>query len=208
MPAATKPQIYTLIPKVMADIGVIGKDRDNNYQNYKFRGIDDVYNAVSPAMVKHGIFVVPEVLSVTEEHVSTSTGKSSFSVRMDVKHTFYAPDGSSVAATTRGEAMDPGDRATSQAHTDAYKQAVFKVFCIPTEGAAADPENESHERGPAPQTVDQAKAALLSAVRKAYREQDGAARRRILAANNGKRIASMEEVQAVRNQLLAPAEVA
>jgi len=149
MTTTAKDNIYTLIPKVMAEIGSIGKDQKNSFQGYNFRGIDDVYNAVAPALVKYGVFVVPEVIEVHEEHVETIKGKASFSVRMTVKHTFYAPDGSSVSATTRGEAMDTGDRATSKSHTDAYKQAIFKTFCIPTE-SATDPERDTHERAAAP----------------------------------------------------------
>ena len=30
---------------VMEDIGTVGKNRDNTFDNYKFRGIDDIYNA-------------------------------------------------------------------------------------------------------------------------------------------------------------------
>lgn len=97
-------------------------------------------------MIEHGVFIVPEVVEGSARDVKTSTGKPSFSVRVRVKHMFYAADGSHVDAVTAGEAMDSGDRATAKALTDAYKAAVFKVFCIPVDGDT-DPEATSHELG-------------------------------------------------------------
>ena len=38
-------KIFKAISGVMSDIGSISKDRLNDKQKYKFRGIDDVYNA-------------------------------------------------------------------------------------------------------------------------------------------------------------------
>jgi hypothetical protein len=51
-----------------------------------------------------------------------------------VKHTFFAPDGSNVCATTVGEAMDAGDKASNKAMSAAMKYALIQVLCIPTEG--------------------------------------------------------------------------
>ena len=39
-------KIYKAILGVMADVGHIGKDRFNDQQKYKFRGIDQIYNAL------------------------------------------------------------------------------------------------------------------------------------------------------------------
>ena len=57
--------IYKAIGEVMKDVGAVGKDSKNPQQGYRYRGIDAVMNALQPAMIKHGIFVVP---SVMEEH--------------------------------------------------------------------------------------------------------------------------------------------
>lgn len=57
-----QPRIYKAISEVMADIGAVGKNQRNQQQGFMFRGIDAVMNAINPALIKHHIFVVPEVL--------------------------------------------------------------------------------------------------------------------------------------------------
>jgi len=140
-PPPDTPLIYSLMSRVMADIGAVGKNQTNAFDKYKFRGIDDVYNAVQPAMVKHGVFCVPDVIEQHVNQVQTSQGKPAMQVILRVKHTFYAPDGSSVSAITLGEAMDRGDKAGNKAMSAAFKYALFETFCIPTE---EDKDTENH----------------------------------------------------------------
>ena len=54
--------IYQSISAIIDDIGAVGKDRVNNGQGWKFRGIDDVMNAIHPLLAKHKVFVVPQEL--------------------------------------------------------------------------------------------------------------------------------------------------
>ena len=44
--------IHTSISKIMSEIGAIGKDQTNKQQGFKYRGIDDVMNALQPARKK------------------------------------------------------------------------------------------------------------------------------------------------------------
>ena len=60
-------QIYAAISAAMADISAIGKDKYNQQQGFKFRGIDDVMNALKPILTKNKIFTVPQVLEQTRE---------------------------------------------------------------------------------------------------------------------------------------------
>lgn len=136
--------IYKAISKTMQDVGVVGKDDFNQMQKFKFRGIDAVMNALNPAMIKNGIFVVPQVLEQTrEDRVSTKGANLIYSI-CRIKYTFYAEDGSFVEAITVGEGMDSGDKATNKAMAIAFKYACFQVFCIPTE-EMKDPDAECHE---------------------------------------------------------------
>jgi hypothetical protein len=139
--------IYELIPKVMQDIGAIGKGRKNQQQNYAFRGIDDMYNAVQPVLVKHGVFVCPAVIEQAREERQTKSGGNLIYTILTVKHTFFAPDGSFVEVITVGEAMDSGDKSANKAMSAAMKYALIEVFSIPTEGDN-DTENTSHETTP------------------------------------------------------------
>lgn len=131
-----KPQIYTLLSKVMGDIGAVGKDSQNVQQGYKFRGIDAMLNAAHPALVKHGVFCCPEIQSVDSQErvVTNSQGKQTNYIRVAItmRYTFWAPDGSSVSVVTAGEGLDTSDKATNKAMSAAMKYALIQLFSIPT----------------------------------------------------------------------------
>ena len=131
----------------MTDIGAVGKTSKNAQQGFMFRGIDAVMNALSPALIKNKVFVVPEILEQTREERQTSKGGNLIYSVCKIKYTFYAEDGSSLSATVIGEGMDSGDKATNKAMSIAFKYACFQVFCIPTE-EMADPDAECHEVAP------------------------------------------------------------
>jgi len=136
--------IYEAINAVMSDIGAIGKDSRNQMQGFNFRGIDAVMNALSPALIKNHIFIVPEVLEQTREERTSTKGSALIYSVCRVKYTFYAEDGSSISAVVIGEGMDSGDKATNKAMSIAFKYACFQVFCIPTK-EMADPDADTHE---------------------------------------------------------------
>ena len=59
-------KVYKAINAVQTELSTIGitKDRTNlQGSGYKFRGIDDVYNAISPLLAKHGLCILPRVLT-------------------------------------------------------------------------------------------------------------------------------------------------
>lgn len=136
------PEIYEAIPKIMADMEAVGKNGYNSQQKFRFRGIDDVMNAINPVLVKHHVFTVPEVLEQTREHRTTASGGQLNYSLLKMRFSFYAPDGSHVDAVTLGEGMDSGDKASNKAMAIAYKYALFQVFCIPTEDMT-DPDSET-----------------------------------------------------------------
>ena len=136
--------ICKAISATMADLGAIGKNTRNAQQGFMYRGIDAVMNALQPAMLKNGIFVVPEVLEQTREERQTSKGATLIYSILRVKFTFFADDGSNVSAVVIGEGMDSGDKASNKAMSVAFKYACFQVFCIPTE-EMKDPDAECHE---------------------------------------------------------------
>ena len=127
--------IYEAIPKVIADVGAVEKDKVNRQQGFKYRSVDDVFNALNPALAKNGVFIVPLILQRECTEVGkTSKGATIVKVMLKVKFTFYASDGSHIETIIYGEAMDMGDKGTNKAMSIAYKYACFQVFCIPTEG--------------------------------------------------------------------------
>lgn len=139
-------QIYACISAVMAEIGAVGKDGKNSDQGYKFRGIDQFYNAAHPALVKFGVFCVPQVQTYESTERLTQSGKPSLRVVMRVAHRFYAPDGSSIEVITMGEGIDSSDKATNKAMSAAMKYAFMELFCVPTE-ELVDGDKDSPEAG-------------------------------------------------------------
>ena len=129
--------VYKAINAVQAELSKegIGKDRQNIQQGYKFRGIDDVYNALAPILAKVGLCILPRVTSREVVERVNAKGTALFYVTVGMEFDFVcAEDGSKHTVTTYGEAMDSGDKATNKAMSAAYKYACMQAFSIPTEG--------------------------------------------------------------------------
>lgn len=153
--------IYESITKIMEEVPAIGKNQVNTQQKFKFRGIDDVMNALQPLLSKHKVFIVPEILEQTREERSTKTGGNLIYSICKIKYKFYAEDGTFIEATTIGEGMDSGDKATNKAMAIAMKYALFQVFCIPTE-EMKDPDSETPEESkPKEQTINEEELDML-----------------------------------------------
>lgn len=151
-----EPMIYKAMLGVMSDIGAISKDKETDgyggVRKYKFRGIDQVYNALQPALVKNRVFPAPCVEKEERQERTNNKGTVIFYSRLTVTYKFYAEDGSYVEATVVGEGMDTGDKATNKAMSAAYKYACFQVFCIPTD-EMIDSEKDSYEVTPSAHKV-------------------------------------------------------
>lgn len=134
------PLIYKKISAVMTEITAIGKDRTNQQQGFKFRGIDDVYNELHDIMAKHGVFTVPTILDRKYRELQTSKGGVSIERILTIQYRFFCEDGSFVDTVVDGEARDSGDKTTSKCMAIAHKYALLQIFCIATE--------DSKEEGP------------------------------------------------------------
>lgn len=162
-------KVYQAIGKVSADMAATGiaKGRKNEQQGYKFRGIDEVFNALAPSLVKNGLVILPRMVGRTVTERTTQKGGVLFYVVVDAEFDFVATeDGSKHTVKTFGEAMDSGDKATNKAMSAAYKYAAFQAFCIPTEGDN-DADATTHEvSAVAPEGYAQFIADLRAAAKK------------------------------------------
>ena len=140
--------IFQSIAGVMNEIGAVGKNDKNQQQGFKYRGIDAVMNALSPALQKYKVFIVPEVIDQERDERTNKQGTTLLYARLKVKYTFYAEDGTNVSAVVIGEGMDTGDKASNKAMSIAFKYAAFQTFCIPTEEMMDDPDKDYHEVNP------------------------------------------------------------
>jgi hypothetical protein len=139
--------IYESINAIMKHVPSIGKDHKNQQQGYKFRGIDDMYNALNPLLAEYGVFATSEVLNAEREERQAKSGGTLLYSILTVKFNFYATDGTFVTSVMIGEAMDNADKASNKAMSTAFKYALMQLFCIPTEDVK-DTEYVTHEVTP------------------------------------------------------------
>src|ERR1700730_11673742 len=101
-----KQLIHGAIIKVMQEVEPIAKGRTNTQQNYKFRGVDELMNAISPILSKYGVFpTVQAVTDVSSENVTSKSGGQGWRLVRRYTFRFYAEDGSFVDTTADGEAI-------------------------------------------------------------------------------------------------------
>jgi hypothetical protein len=140
--------VYQAINAVQSELAKTGisKDRKNTQgSGYMFRGIDDVYNTLSPMLSRQGLCILPRMISRSCVERTSKSGGALFYVTVEAEFDFVcAEDGSKHIVRTFGEAMDSGDKATNKAMSAAYKYAAFQAFAIPTE-ADNDADATTHE---------------------------------------------------------------
>lgn len=122
---------------IQKDVEPIRKEQENLHQKFKFRGVDDVYNALSGVFVKHEVIILPTVLNYDHEVIrkTDKDGGEKVTLRANViiKYVFLAKDGSTIDTISCGEGVDYGDYATAIANSNALKQCLLQMFLIPTE---------------------------------------------------------------------------
>jgi hypothetical protein len=157
------PSIYEAIGAVMRDLAPIGKDGRNKEQGYSFRSIDQMYDVIGRACAKHGVFTVPELEELVMDERPTRNGGSQQVARATVTFKFFGPAGDFVVATTVGQGMDSGDKATNKALTAAHKWALTQVFMPPFTGMD-DGDQHTPELAPAPKAPRPASKKRLDAL--------------------------------------------
>lgn len=161
-PRATKaanesaPHVIVAMNAVTSELAGegISKSRANQQQGYKFRGIDEVLNALARIIADNKLVIIPHVQSREITERQTKSGGALFSVVVNVAYTFVsAVDGSrEPIGPFDGEAMDSADKATNKAMSAAYKYMAIQTFCIPTEGDN-DADATTHEVAPRPSSA-------------------------------------------------------
>jgi len=135
---------------VFKDVNAIGKDGRNTFQNYNFRGIEQVYEYFHPLLAKHGIYTVQRSgmhrSEVITSHNKSGDEKTQVSVCVDIKIDFICSDtGELVTASGFGEGIDTSDKATNKATSGAVKYIYFNTFCVPVNANNVDDGDRHHE---------------------------------------------------------------
>lgn len=158
--ADDKPQsIFQIIPAIRAEAGALAPTRSaQGGVPFPFRGIDGTINHLAPFLTKYGVVTVPKVL----ERTTTSREVGSKTVTQTdllADFTFYAPDGTSVTATTNGLAQDFADRSAAQAQSVAFRVALLQTFTLPTQQKEPEETGEEVIKGTAEEKAKVAQAA-------------------------------------------------
>ena len=131
------PRVYqaiNAITEAFARSG-IAKLQTNAQDQYKYRGIDDVHNRLSPLLAEHRLCILPRVLERVCVDRNDAQGNVLISVSLRVAFDLVScDDGSKHVIEAFGEALDGGDKGTSKAMSAAFKYAILQAFCIPVTG--------------------------------------------------------------------------
>lgn len=174
------PLIHAAMAKVAYQIVEVGKDRKNDAQGFKFRGIDDIINVIHTLLANEGVTpyprLLPDTLQVTRTDVERSNNRKGVDTHVvaGFETVFMARDGSSASCVTLGEGADSADKACNKAMSAAFKYALIQTFTIPTAGIFEDGDasNGAEEAtGPSAQRAGATKAKAAPA--KELTEQTG-----------------------------------
>ena len=155
-----QPTIRALLSEASTLIGAVPKGEQQ--QNFRYRGIDQVIQAVSGPFRDLGIIVTPHVHKARYETVEVGRNRSHMqSCRVTVDHTYQAATASDTL-TTRviAESMDSGDKAAAKAMSVALRISLLQTLMLPTHDR--DPDADSPERSPQ-RGMDQVEELILGA---------------------------------------------
>lgn len=199
-------KVYPALITVMNKINAVGKDRVTQATgNYKFRGIDDMYNAFHSIVAEAGLIMAPRTVDYRTEMFTSTKGTVTFRVVQGIEYDFIADDGSfRTIGPIYGEGVDTGDKATNKSTSGAHKYALLETFLVPTQEQkdseyedpappAAMPKTQAPPSMPTPratplqQAVDKNKQAALEALNKALVDAkfEGDARTQLLRQTFG-----------------------
>lgn len=150
------PAIYLAIHAIQAHLAKVGIAKSHstnssksnkpgsNFQNYNYRSLEDIYNAVTPLLTQHNVICLPNVKSTTFEKIVDNYGKVAHHTHVNVDYKFVSiVDESFVTITMTGEAKDAVDKGNLKAISMAHKCCYTQMFNIPTKGEN-DTEQQSH----------------------------------------------------------------
>ncbi|WP_203640047.1 ERF family protein [Levilactobacillus wangkuiensis] len=125
------------------NIGPIGKDGKNSYQNYSFQSETAIKYAVEEAIRQAGIRIIPTYVVLNQYDRSSKKGGSNHFV--DVMGTFTITDGNeSILGTMPGSGQDSGEKAMAKACTSAQKYFYKQLFNITDKDEDPDSEDSGH----------------------------------------------------------------
>lgn len=143
------PKIFQSLADMQKEISETGLEKSleatgkDGKVMYKARGIDGVYNLLSPLFCKHQIVIGINCLAKEREAVQIKHSIQ-YQTFVTVEYSFTSClDGSVHKVIVYGESFDYSDKGIAKALSMAFKYACFQVFCIPV---CDDPDATVHEK--------------------------------------------------------------
>lgn len=150
MSGPQSPAVYTAVNAVklaLAREGVSKAKTTAAKGNYKYRGIDDIVDAVAMPMAEAGLCIFQRTVEHRIVEHKSKDQNVLFYCYVECEFDFVAAaDGSIHTARFVGESFDSGDKSTGKAETYAFRNCLAKTFVIPVNGAEAD--SDKHESPP------------------------------------------------------------
>lgn len=133
--------VNKMICKIIDELEPIKKEGKNQKQGWKFRSIDQVYNALKPLLAKNQLFIRPfDVDIIKHDQVKSKSGTDGYHNITIYTFRIEAIDGTYIDAKAIGECIDYGDKAIGKSASYAMKNMIFQTFCVPTDDNE-DPDN-------------------------------------------------------------------
>ena len=119
---------------VMKEVGYVQKGSRNEFQGYKYASEADAIAALRPALINHGLFLIPSVESVNMDEYAC--------VNVTMIYRLFDEEGNFITFRAAGSGTDKnskgvGDKGIYKALTGASKYALLKTFLMET---GDDPE--------------------------------------------------------------------
>lgn len=154
-------EITKAILGVMQEVKGIDKSMTVGSGSYSYKGVSDqvVKEILQPAMVKHGLAIVPTDVQakVTTDRWEEKYGndvkqKQSTFTEVSTKYMLLHESGESIELAGYGHGVDTQDKGAGKATTYALKYALLYMFLIPT-GKIDDTDMEHSEEIEVPKII-------------------------------------------------------
>ena len=142
----------------MRDVGYVQKAGHNDFQNYKYATEADAIAALRPAMIKHGLCMIPSVESVEQDEWGNTNVLMHYRI-LDEEGNFlsFRAAGSGNDKNSKGV----GDKGIYKALTGASKYALLKTFMMETGDDPEVPNQQEKESKPEPKPEVKPKAEIV-----------------------------------------------
>jgi hypothetical protein len=147
--------LLTAMNAIMSEVGYVQKGKKNAFHGYKYAGEADLLEALRPALVKHGLLLIPSTdgAPVIDEHGNTHVVMS-YTLAHTSGEVWPHPLRMAGCGGDKNK-NGVGDKGTYKAITGANKYLLFKLFQIetgddPERDGAADDSEPAQPAPPAP----------------------------------------------------------